>query len=248
MTTTDNTVPQQDATPQQQFTQNPKPLGRLYKWVRAFFVINIISNVVLGLGAVLMLTLGSVMFGPNEPLSIGDWLEGIGGLFYLLSILVCIVLFCVFSYRATKNVHLFGEDIDMKPGWAVGWYFIPFANLFKPYQAMTEMWTGSFASGTFSTNTSDFSDGNPKWAPPKTLPIWWGCWIVGNIVSNISMRMGLDAGIMGAYASDVPQYKFTLYLDIVSCVALMIAALLILPVLKNIAQSQDIRINADVFD
>jgi hypothetical protein len=26
------------------------------------------------------------------------------------------------------------------PGWAVGWSFVPFMNVFRPYQAMQEIW------------------------------------------------------------------------------------------------------------
>ena len=176
------------------------------------------------------------MFGPEEPFSIGDGIEGVGAVTLALSFIVCIVLFSVFSYRAVKNIHIFGENIDTKPGWAVGWYFIPFANLWKPYGVMSDMWDGSH------------SNNDPDWDAPKGMPFWWICWIVSNIASNVSNRMGMRAGMLSDYASDVPLYKTTLYLDIFSATTGIIAAWVILGILRVIAEKQDIRMHADAFD
>ncbi|QYO65100.1 DUF4328 domain-containing protein [Leptolyngbya sp. 7M] len=45
-----------------------------------------------------------------------------------------IVLFLVWLYRAHKNLFsLKPTHLDFSPGWAVGWWFIPFLNLVRPY-------------------------------------------------------------------------------------------------------------------
>ena len=57
---------------------------------------------------------------------------------------VVIVLFCIWIYRANYNARQLGAtDMQFSPGWAVGWNFIPIANLWKPYQAMREIWQAS---------------------------------------------------------------------------------------------------------
>ncbi len=83
---------------------------------------------------------------------------------------------------------------------------------------------------------------------PATMPVWWGLWIVTSIAGNISMRMSIEAGLFGEYASDVPLYKTTLYIDLFSAVTGIIAAWLILGILRSIAEAQDMRIQADAFD
>jgi len=54
------------------------------------------------------------------------------------------ISFLVWVYRANLNCHGFGaRSMQFSPGWSVGWYFIPFLNLYYPYQAMKEIWKAS---------------------------------------------------------------------------------------------------------
>ena len=56
---------------------------------------------------------------------------------------------------------------------AWGWFFAPFANLFKPYQAIRELWF----------RASD-------WAQrPDVLPVWWGVWLISGLTGHASLRM-----------------------------------------------------------
>jgi hypothetical protein len=100
---------------------------------------------------------------------------------YAVAMIVCIVLVCMWIHRAHSNLHEAGIDgLEFTPGWAVGWYFIPFANLVKPYGAMRELWNASHGE------TRNFD------APaPSLINWWWAAWIIGNIVSNISAQLAL---------------------------------------------------------
>ena len=53
------------------------------------------------------------------------------------------MLFCLFMPRANRNARAFGSSMSISPGWAAGWFFVPIANLWMPYQAMKEIWQGS---------------------------------------------------------------------------------------------------------
>ena len=78
------------------------------------------------------------------------------------------ILVLMWIYRANHNARQLGAaDMRFTPGWAVGWYFIPIAWFWKPYQAMTEIWRAS-------VNPSD-------WGATPVSPLlrwWWGLWIV----------------------------------------------------------------------
>lgn len=96
--------------------------------------------------------------------------------------ILTVVFVAMWIHRAHANVIEAGFATEFTPGWAVGWYFIPFANLFKPYQAMRELW-----------NTSHGDHDNNGDGAPGRLKLWWGAWIVGNILNNISFRLLLEA-------------------------------------------------------
>ena len=91
-------------------------------------------------------------------------------------ILVSVPTVAAWIYRAQANLQLATEyRLDISPGWAVGWFFVPFANLVKPYEAMKQLWSNTAGS-------ADPDAGSP-------LGRWWGCFLVGGISQNIGARM-----------------------------------------------------------
>lgn len=102
-----------------------------------------------------------------------------------LSGLACMILFGVWIARSGKNAWLFSHlarlpersqpgfsppFLGNTPGWAVGWYFIPIANLWKPYGAMKEIVLASSVRDALSASL---------------LPTWWTLWIVSNIADRV---------------------------------------------------------------
>jgi len=101
----------------------------------------------------------------------------------VINFIVVIVLFCIWIYRANYNARQLGAaDMKFSPGWAVGWYFIPIANLWKPYQAMCEIWQAS---------------ANPAYWQQQTrgsiLQVWWAFFLLSNFLGNASFRLSLRA-------------------------------------------------------
>jgi hypothetical protein len=104
------------------------------------------------------------------------------GLVYMaftLVFVVSVIVVAMWLHRAHANLRDAGLDgLEFSPGWAVGWYFIPFANLFMPFQAMRELWNSSHGQ-------ADVFGGEA----PSEVKVWWGTWIVGNILSNVGTRI-----------------------------------------------------------
>ncbi|MEE2641242.1 MAG: DUF4328 domain-containing protein [Planctomycetota bacterium] len=70
-----------------------------------------------------------------------DVREMLIGLVTLLVYLVTAIVFLVWFHRAYKNLPaLGGRNLATTPGWATGSFFIPILNLFRPYQAVAEIW------------------------------------------------------------------------------------------------------------
>ena len=137
-----------------------------------------------------------------------DLRHGLIGLAVVLINISTIVLFAIWIYRVNSNLHALGTPgLRFTPGWAVGWYFVPFANLWKPYQAMKEIWRASK---------------NPSaWESETTSPVlgWWlFWWIVSSLVANISLRMTLGAESLDEMISVGPVNIASSVLDLVSAV------------------------------
>jgi hypothetical protein len=106
------------------------------------------------------------------------------GIAALLEYVLTAIVFLSWVYRVHANAHALGaEKMRYTPGWAVGWYFVPIANLFRPFQVMRE---------TFQASHPDYGPRNWRQAPvPTVVAFWWALWIVGNVVGQIVIRMSL---------------------------------------------------------
>lgn len=114
--------------------------------------------------------------------------------------LITVVLFAMWIYRAAANVVAAATPgFDFTPGWAVGWYFIPFANLVQPFLAMRQIWNASHSGGT------DLDRGAP------ILTLWWTLWLTSNISANISMQVGFRA-------TNVEMYKLSVQIGALSSI------------------------------
>ena len=73
-----------------------------------------------------------------------DDLVHAAGLLGLGMVLVIAVVFIVWQWRTAKNAVFLGRpDERYSPGWSIGAWFIPLANLFIPVQIMQGLWRGS---------------------------------------------------------------------------------------------------------
>jgi hypothetical protein len=162
----------------------------------------------------------------GEVLSIPLILIGLLSLVEILARVATIVVFLMWLYRAYSNLSpLKVRDLEFTPGWAVGWWFIPFANLIKPYQAVSETWRESDPDYDPDLGYLTSSVENP-WV----FPIWWGTFIIGNVISRIADKAGGDE------ISDVYVYAL-----LASSIFSGIAAVSLIWIVRTTTQRQDLR-------
>lgn len=102
----------------------------------------------------------------------------------VISVLASLVTFLIWVYAAHANLHALGyRDIEFTPGWAVGWFFVPLLNLFKPYQVVSEIWRGSDPASLL------------KAIPSGTALIswWWGFRVCSGILERVSQAIVKNA-------------------------------------------------------
>jgi heme/copper-type cytochrome/quinol oxidase subunit 2 len=80
----------------------------------------------------------------REAVSVLSILSSILGFVVGLLSLAVIVVFLIWQNRAAKNtLALNTNSLSISPGWAVGWWFIPFASLVMPFLSINEINNGS---------------------------------------------------------------------------------------------------------
>lgn len=84
-------------------------------------------------------------------------------IFLGLAALITAVVVSRWIYRANSNARALGAaEMAFTPGGAVGWYFVPIANFWKPYQAMREIWKANASPS-----------GWQRQRVSALLPCWW---------------------------------------------------------------------------
>ncbi len=145
----------------------------------------------------------------------------------LLLYFATVVVFCVWIHRAHKNLQaLRVQHLQYSPGWAVGYYFVPFLNLVRPMQVMQEIWHGSVAPQPGQDAAAwKFA------STPTLIGGWWGAWILTNIIGQVSFRL---------YDPAKPKLVlFSYKLDVAAGLLSIVAAGLLICLVKGINKRQN---------
>jgi hypothetical protein len=129
-----------------------------------------------------------------------DSREGLIGILALLVFIPTLITFGRWIVLAHRNLPALGaRTLDFTPGWALGWFFIPIANLWKPYQAMRSLWLHSR-----SVHRPEAEE--TTWV----LPVWWTMWLVSASLGNAAMRATLRA-------DTIEELLISTRIELVSC-------------------------------
>jgi uncharacterized protein DUF4328 len=148
-----------------------RPIGIwLMKLIGVAVAVNIVSSVVTygrlrSLRYVIRVVPGSTSPPPPRLALLPQPLGAIASLVALATI----VTWLVWQHRVTANVWARGHRIATRPGWAVGWWFIPIAHLWMPAVALARVYRASLASS-----------GRP--ARAWIVAGWWAAYILPSLV------------------------------------------------------------------
>jgi hypothetical protein len=93
----------------------------------------------------------------------------------------CVISFLVWFSRSYRNLRALGaEGLEYSPGVAIGWWFVPVVNCWKPFQVAVEIWRASDPAAA----KNDFASraGMPT---PALLAIWWMGWLTALVLDNL---------------------------------------------------------------
>lgn len=174
-------------------------LGSLTRWLRRLLYLGVAVDVATLIGSLYqrhmfrhLLAQGvAVAEAAKTADHSGAWASGFASYPMMAVAWATLILAATWIYRAAANMHAIrGSGMTTSPGWAVGWYFIPIANFWKPYQAMREIHGASAGR-------------QPRQAAAATpvLRLWWLLWLSGFLVpwligtyADMTARQGNVAG------------------------------------------------------
>ena len=112
-------------------------------------------------------------------------------LIYMAAYIVSAVMFIRWFRRAYFNLHLVAKRLTYTEGWAAGSWFVPFINLFRPYQIMKELYEETEIVLAKRNLT-------PRVVLPGTMVgVWWTLWIINNVAGQIIFRSSREANTLG---------------------------------------------------
>ena len=113
----------------------------------------------------------------------------IANLLLVVASLLVLLLLVLWLFRVFKNLHgaLRAGHLEHTPGWAVGWWFVPFANLVKPMQVVKEAWVASDPAPEPSQNRSNEGRATPL------VGLWWAALLTSRLAGWISNQIKGDA-------------------------------------------------------
>lgn len=155
-----------------------------------------------------------------------DSRQGLIGLGYLGVFIVTGIAFLKWIYRANLNCRGFGADgMKFTPGWSIGYYFIPFLNLVRPYQSMKEIWQVSHSPTNWKSQSGS-----------ALLGWWWALWLISNFLGQIVFRTSMNATTIEALQASTGITIFSSIIGIPLC-------LVAINLVKTISTKQESLVN-----
>jgi hypothetical protein len=167
--------------------RDPIALGKytivaLYIWLASDILLGLAAGYQLMILSALDGTAEMTLFSSLPATAQSDMISGVIGLAYSLAFLAAGFLVLRWIYRVNKNAHVLTDWMQMTPGWNIGFFFIPIALLWKPFEGVRQSWQATFSP--------EDPDAEPV---PDLLRWWWGLWLASSMLGNISLRMSLNA-------------------------------------------------------
>ncbi len=139
------------------------------------------------------------------------------------------VSFFYWFYRAYRNLESFRAiGLTFNPKWVVGYFFIPFLCLWKPYEALKEIWK---VSDPYHT-----AEGR-MWRSAKVSPIlafWWITFVLSNITGTLLLT--------GSFRTETREDWIKLDMqDIAASIVIIISDAVLIHIIKKINSRQEMK-------
>jgi len=164
--------------------KRPVMLTRTVQVLLALSLLTTFAGIGLELWSMSLISTASSLTALEESLPVPYVVGALGNAgMSILILIITVVFWCIWVHRVSSNAHSLGaQGMAYSPGWAVGYYFIPILCLWKPYQAMVEVWKVSEAPADWQSRDAG-----------AVVHLWWTFAILSSIASRVYFSTSLGA-------------------------------------------------------
>jgi hypothetical protein len=156
--------------------RDPRPYARALVATQGLYAVCVLANLAVIIG---------IMTGQTAFVAYAETSD----LAFSLGYVIAVITFAVWNWRVVANANTFKPTMNAKPWWSLGWYVVPIAYLWKPYQYIEETW--------------DVSSASMSREPATLLRWWWGLWLGSMFLSffaqTLSRASAADGGNAGTW-------------------------------------------------
>ena len=197
-----------------------RPTRPVAKWAIGFLVVALVLDVVAFASDISERSLlGQGVITVSEADANDDRQSAIA-LAQLVALIATAIFFIRWIHRAYKNLLELGTpDLRFKPGWAIGGWFVPILNLWRPKQIVNDTWR--------ATDPGLDPDAAGTWRlrdVPGWVALWWGAFLLSGLAWRASGQITSHAESRGDLRT---ANLFSLIGDVSSTVAAITAVLLV---------------------
>ena len=171
----------------------------------------------------------------GEPVSAGtvdasDSRQATIGVAQTAVLIVGAIFFIRWFYQAYENVVGLGaKDLRFRTGWAIGAWFVPILNLFRPKQIANDIWRASDPDAAADLGL-DWKGG----PVPAFLAGWWGSFIFSEVLYR-------SAGWLNADAETAAEFQVATWNYVAADAFSLMAGALAFLVVKRTTERQEAR-------
>ena len=109
---------------------------------------------------------------PDSQLESNDTRQMMIGMAQLGLFVACAITFIRWLHRAYRNMDpISPPHRRFDTGWAIGAWFVPFLNLWRPKQIVNDVWNSGAPAAK---------------GPPLWLHLWWAGWLISNVLGRVA--------------------------------------------------------------
>jgi hypothetical protein len=112
------------------------------------------------------------------------------------------VFFIIWFKRAYEHVEPLGGNRRYGTGWAIGAWFVPIMNLWRPKQIANDIWRAGNGPGDSSIS---------PW-----LTLWWAAFLVSNWASQLAGRLSIAGDTVEELQTAAAVYAFADGIDVIA--------------------------------
>jgi hypothetical protein len=168
----------------------------------------VLTSVTTGL-VLTMVVLNFLQLGLMQDAAVGQYLgldlasraariqgyQTLSSFLFFVVLVASVVVFLLWVYRSNTLARALGASaMEHTPGWSVGWFFVPVANLFMPYFVMKEIYLATCSPRNYSMAHDE---------PPglKTVRVWWLLALADRLFAVVTTVYTIRLVSTGQYAT-----------------------------------------------